>query len=146
MAEMHSNGSLAVLAPINLNERRREISVQVQDRNGCMQSPQRLPASAWGHSRTVPEHGTTGSKCERWWNEANRSEPEQTEHRHTGFGSSGTGTRESRRDDGCNTEPVWKCSTCVFRRTLLDAKNCKLWPRLPARLTKVYCGPVDWTA
>ena len=36
MAEMHSNGSLAVLAPINVNE------VLVQDLNGCTQSRQRF--------------------------------------------------------------------------------------------------------
>ena len=42
MAEMHSNGSLAVLAPINVNEKCTEISVLVQDRNGCMQSRQRF--------------------------------------------------------------------------------------------------------
>ena len=32
--------------------------------------PSTLPASAWRHPRTVPEHGTTGKKCEKWWNEA----------------------------------------------------------------------------
>ena len=42
MTEMHSNGSLAVLAPINLNEKGTEISLLVQDRNGCMQSCQRF--------------------------------------------------------------------------------------------------------
>ena len=36
MAEMHSNGSLAVLAQIHLVERSAEISVVVQERNGCM--------------------------------------------------------------------------------------------------------------
>ena len=41
-AEMHSNGSLAVLAPINVNEMGTEISVLVQDQNGCMQSRQRF--------------------------------------------------------------------------------------------------------
>ena len=41
MAEMHSNRSLAVLAPINVNERSTDISVLVQDRNGCLQSRQR---------------------------------------------------------------------------------------------------------
>ena len=42
VAEMHSNGSLAVLAPINVNEKGTEIAVLVQDRNGCTQSRQRF--------------------------------------------------------------------------------------------------------
>ena len=42
MLEMHSSGSLAVLAPININEKGTEISVLVQDRNGRMQSRQRF--------------------------------------------------------------------------------------------------------
>ena len=42
MAEMHSNGSLAVPAPINVNEKGTEISVLVQDWNTCMQSRQRF--------------------------------------------------------------------------------------------------------
>ena len=42
MAEMHSNGSLAVLAPITLTEKGAEISVVVQDPNGRMQSRQRF--------------------------------------------------------------------------------------------------------
>ena len=40
MAEMYSNGSLAVLAPITLAEKGAETSVVVRDRNGCMQSRQ----------------------------------------------------------------------------------------------------------
>ena len=40
--------------------------------------PSTLPASAWRHLRTVPEPGTIGRKCERRWNEPNRSESEQT--------------------------------------------------------------------
>ena len=42
LAEMHSSGALAVLAPVNLNEKGINISVRVQDRNGCMQSQQRF--------------------------------------------------------------------------------------------------------
>ena len=42
MAEMHSNGSLAVLAPISVNEKGTQISVLVQDRNGRMQSRRRF--------------------------------------------------------------------------------------------------------
>ena len=42
MLEMHSSGSLAVLAPININEKGTEISVLVQDWNGRMQSRQRF--------------------------------------------------------------------------------------------------------
>ena len=42
MSEMHSNGSLTVVAPVNLNEKGAEISVLVQDGNGCMQCRQRF--------------------------------------------------------------------------------------------------------
>ena len=37
-----ASGSLSVLAPINVNEKRTEISVLVLDRNGYMQSRQRF--------------------------------------------------------------------------------------------------------
>ena len=53
--------------------------------------PSTPPASAWRHLRTVPEHATTG-KCDRLWNEATRSESEQTIHRQTRLGSCGTRT------------------------------------------------------
>ena len=42
MAEIHSNGFLAELAPTNVNEKGTEISVLVQDQNGCIQSRQRF--------------------------------------------------------------------------------------------------------
>ena len=42
MAEIHSDGFLAELAPTNVNEKGTEISVLVQDQNGCLQSRQRL--------------------------------------------------------------------------------------------------------
>ena len=42
MAEIHSDGFLAEVAPTNVNEKGTEISVLVQDQNGCLQSRQRL--------------------------------------------------------------------------------------------------------
>ena len=73
-----------MLAPIDVKEKGTEISVLVQDRNGCMQSSQRfLHQLGWRHLRTVPKHSTKGRNCERWWNEAYRSESEQTTHRQT---------------------------------------------------------------
>ena len=42
MAEIHSNGFLAELAPTNVNEKGTGISVLVQDQNGCIQSRQRF--------------------------------------------------------------------------------------------------------
>ena len=42
MAEIHSNGFLAELAPTNVNEKGTEISVLVQDQNACIQSRQRF--------------------------------------------------------------------------------------------------------
>ena len=85
-----SNGSLAVLAPINVNEKGTEISVLVQDRNGCMQSRQRFlhqPGDV-----PVLHQSTTRRMCEGWMNEANCSQSEQTMHRQTGMASSRTGT------------------------------------------------------
>ena len=58
----------------------------------------------------VPEPSTTRRKCERWWNEANRSESEQTIHRQTRLGSSATGTASRSETFG----------------------NCRLLPRLRA--------------
>ena len=144
MAETHSDGSLAVLAPIN--ERGAEISVLVQDRNGCVQSWQRflrqLGAIPVQYQSTAPQGGSVkdgGTKqivlsLSKQYTQTNRVGKQRNWH------------RESRRADGCNAELVWKCSTCVLRRAVLDAKNCKLWPRLPARQTKVHCGPAEWTA
>ena len=54
MAEMHSNGSLAVLAQVSLNEKATDISVLVQDWNGCMQSRQRFLHRLGGHSCLLP--------------------------------------------------------------------------------------------
>ena len=42
MAEMHCNGSVAVLAPNDPNEKGTEISVLVQVQSGCTQSRQRF--------------------------------------------------------------------------------------------------------
>ena len=50
LAEMHSNGSLAVLAPINVNEKGTEISVLVQDRSG----PQGRCVKDGGTKQIVP--------------------------------------------------------------------------------------------
>ena len=64
MAVMHSNGSLAVLAPVNLNEKGTEISVLVQDRNGCMQSGQPYPRPLGDtpviNQSTAPQRGNVG--------------------------------------------------------------------------------------
>ena len=97
-----------------------------KNRNGCMQSRQRFLHQLGRHSRAVPEHGTTGRVCERWRNEANCSESEQTIHRQTGLGSGGTGT------SSCSTELVWKCSTCASdaqcwtRRIASSGPDCQL--------------------
>ena len=59
MAEMHSNGSLAVLAPINVNEKGTEISVLVQNRNGCTQSRERFLHQLAGVPVQYQSTGTT---------------------------------------------------------------------------------------
>ena len=69
---------MAVLAPVNLNEKGAEISLLVQDRNGCTQSWQRFLAR--GHSRHVPQYSTARRKSGRRRNEANCFESEQTAH------------------------------------------------------------------
>ena len=93
LAEMHSNGALAALVPVNLNEKGTEISVLVHDWNGCMQSRQRfLHQLADGCARHVPECSTSRRKSERRRNEANCLKFEQTAHRQTRMGSSRPGT------------------------------------------------------
>ena len=42
MSEMHSNGSLVVFAPVIFHEKGTDISVLVQDWNGCLQSRRRF--------------------------------------------------------------------------------------------------------
>ena len=111
MAEMHSNGSLAVLVPINVNEKGTEISVLVQEWNGCMQSRQRflhqlgdIPVQ---YQSTAPQggnvkHGGTKqivlSLSKQYNTQANK------------VGKRRNSYRESQRDDDCCTEQVWKCA------------------------------------
>ena len=71
LAGMHSNGALAVLAPVNLNERVSDISVLEEDRNGCMLSLQRFLHQLEGRVRHVPVCSTSRRKSEQWENEAN---------------------------------------------------------------------------
>ena len=90
--------------------------------------------------------GTTRGKCGRWWNEANRSEPEQTVHRQTGLGSSRTGPAS--RGETMVATQSW-CGSA--RRASSDAhcwtrRIASCGPDCQARLTKVHCGPVEWTA
>ena len=106
MAEIHSDAFLAELATTNVNEKGTEISVLVRDQNGCLQSRQRLLHQLGDISRTVPEHATTGGKCERLWNEATRSESEQTNTQTNKVGKRRNSHRESQRDGGCSTEQV----------------------------------------
>ena len=125
---MHSNGSLAVLAPIILNERSTQNSVLVQDWNGGMQSWQRflhqlgdIPVQ---YHSTAPQ----GSVKDGGTKQIVLSLSKQ--YTETGLGSSGTGG--SRRDDGCNTELVRKCSTwtsdahCWTRRIASCGPDCQL--------------------
>ena len=56
MAEMHSNASLAVLAPISVNEKGTEISVLEQDWNGCMQSASCVSLGTFPYSTRARHH------------------------------------------------------------------------------------------
>ena len=90
-----------------------------------------LPASAGGGRGAFPcstraQHHKR--KRERWWNEANRSEPEQTVHRETGLGSSRTGPA-SRSETTVATQ-----SWCGSARRASSDAHC--WSRRIAS-----CGP-----
>ena len=100
-----------VLGSVRTNHPQREgyRNLRAGTRQEWYAEPAALPASAWGHSRTVPEHGTTARKCERWWNEAHRSEIEQTVHRQTGFGKqrkTGHSTRQRRKKTLFRSAPL----------------------------------------
>ena len=75
-----------------------------------------------------------------------RSESEANNTQTNKVGKQWNWHRESQRDVGCNTEQVWKCSICALRPALLDTRNCRLLPRLPALLSIVHCVQVERTA
>ena len=100
--------------------------------------PSTFPASAWRHPRTVPEHGTTEGKCERLWNEANRSESEQTIHRQTRLVSGGTRTA-SRSETMVTAQSKCETVRCApfdahfwTRRIASCCPDCKLHLRWTA--------------
>ena len=115
MEEMHSNGSLAVLAPINVNEKGTEISVLVQDRNGC--ACRAVSASAGDvpvlYQSTSPIRGCVkdgGTK-----HSVLSLSKQYTDK--TGLRSSRTGTAS--RSKAMVATQSWcrlKCSTCALRR------------------------------
>ena len=114
MAELHSNGSLAVLVPVNLDKKGTEICVLVQQQGDT-------PVM---YQSTAPQGGRVGDGGTKQI----VFEFEQTAQTNED-GKQQSWLRVLWRDDGCSAALVWRSSTCVHQRALLDERRCRRWPR-----------------
>ena len=112
MAQMHSSGSLAVLAPINVNEKGTEISVLVQDRNDCVQSRLRFLQQLEDVPVQYQSPAPQGGSVKDGGTKQIVLSLNKTTHRQTRLGSGGTCTA-SRSETLVATQSRRGCVRCA---------------------------------